>query len=306
MKLSYQKYLLSLKLDFPLKPHPLPTFILRSIIGKELRKLACIAGPYQECHSCLFKDTCAYSKLFETPIPPDNSVLKGRNFAPHPFIIFSQQIDRKRIDRFEMELILLGDANKYLPYFFYAIQKSGESGIFREKMPYSVEEISCDNKSLVKDEDNIIIPDTKKEWILDKDIVETQNLRLLIRFETPLRYKEDGKYRSEINYNTLLKAAYRRMQILSGLYGTMENDLIDISNVLPKEEASQLYWKDYSRFSGRQKTVMMLGGIMGYMEVEGPFSPMELSLLRAAQIFHIGKNSAFGLGRISIKSLVDL
>ncbi len=306
MKLSYQRYLLSLKLDFPLKPPPLPTFILRSIIGKELRKLACIAGPYQECLSCSFRDTCAYSKLFETPIPTDNSILKGRNYAPHPFVIFSPQIDRKRIDRFEMELILFGEANKYLPYFFYAIQKSGESGIFREKMPYRVEDISCDKTSLIKDADRIITPDIKKEWILNEDRVETQKLRLLIRFETPLRYKEDGKYRSQINYNMLLKAAYRRMQLLCGLYGTTKNNLIDISNVVPKEETSQLYWKDYSRFSGRQKTVMMLGGIMGYMEVAGLFSPLELSLLRAAQIFHIGKNSAFGLGRISIKSLVDL
>jgi len=50
---------------------------------------------------------------------------------------------------------------------------------------------------------------------------------------------------------------------------------------------------------------MMLGGLIGTIDVSGTFSQFEIKLLEAAEIFHIGKNSSFGLGKIKIKKRLE-
>ena len=41
---------------------------------------------------------------------------------------------------------------------------------------------------------------------------------------------------------------------------------------------------------------------MGKAVVKGAFSSWELALLEAAGLFHIGKNTSFGLGKIEVRA----
>ena len=65
---------------------------------------------------------------------------------------------------------------------------------------------------------------------------------------------------------------------------------------------SHLTWHDQERYSNRQQTKMLLGGLLGRLDLEGDLPPF-VPLLRAAEILHVGKGATFGLGRIAVEGL---
>ena len=88
------------------------------------------------------------------------------------------------------------------------------------------------------------------------------------------------------------------MKQLLSLYGKPEEFESHYSE--PKEWQPRLHWHDLPRYSSRQKTRMKLGGFMGKIFFSGSLLPFEEALLSAAELFHLGKNTSFGLGRIEV------
>ncbi|GAB5046633.1 hypothetical protein TdN_10250 [Thermodesulfovibrio sp. TK110] len=66
-----------------------------------------------------------------------------------------------------------------------------------------------------------------------------------------------------------------------------------------KVKDSKLRWFDWERYSYRQNRRMILGGLIGTITFEGNIGPF-LSILKAGEIFHCGKNTSFGLGKYRI------
>ena len=63
---------------------------------------------------------------------------------------------------------------------------------------------------------------------------------------------------------------------------------------------SRIKWHDWSRYSNRQKSRMSFGGLIGDIIYEGNLSEF-LPFIELCQIFHIGKQTSFGLGKINFK-----
>lgn len=303
LKIPYQKYLFSILFEHDTRLNNFPTFILRSVLGKELRHLVCLF-PGRECSVCSLNRQCPYSVLFETPLPKDNTILSGRNFAPHPFILFTPLPNYRRGKRLRFELNLLGQAQDYFPYFYYALKKAGEKGVFMQRMPFRIEDVFWEGKSIMESEDIIHSGLPSSHWVLNDADRDTVHRSLLIEMLTPLRLKKKGRYQQSIDYQTLLDAICYRVRILAGLYGDLPENFSGMAGgeIAPKRENSTLVWKDFSRYSARQKRRIKLGGLMGVLKVEGVFSSQELSLLRAGELFHVGKNAGFGLGRIQLNT----
>jgi hypothetical protein len=55
-------------------------------------------------------------------------------------------------------------------------------------------------------------------------------------------------------------------------------------------------WVDWERYSARQDTRMTLGGFLGTATFEGDLAPFA-PFLRVGEVVHVGKGTAFGLGR---------
>ena len=100
----------------------------------------------------------------------------------------------------------------------------------------------------------------------------------------------------------LIRATLHRINILEGFYGTAEApNFISLQKILTdKKECSEIKFIHLSRYSGRQKRVNDMGGIIGRIKLEGVFSEREISVLEAGELFHIGKNTGFGLGKYTI------
>lgn len=284
MSILFQKSYFEIILKHSFK-FPEPTFTIRSLLGLSLKKLSCLFDTQNACETCPIKYRCFYASFFESHIKKENQILSGRDRAAHPFILYSTQSTSKKI---VLELTLIGAEHiASYPIIIKALTQGERLGLGKERIQYTLSE----QKSLKQ----------TGAWKIDlnhSDILKA----FKITFNTPFRLKKDRKYQSDITYQDLLISAYKRLNVLNYLYGSQKE--LDAPTWPPPERDSlrALIWREHTYYSGRQKTVLKLGGIIGQMAFQGQFTPFEASLLEGAKIFHIGKNISFGFGNIEIES----
>lgn len=114
--------------DALLPPYKGSTF--RGAFGGALKRAVCVARQ-QECSTCLLGSRCIYAQTFENGRQQlDNSSTKAS--PPVPYLI-EPPLNTRTLYRsgtpFDFSLLLFGDANQSLPYFVYAFEIMGESGI---------------------------------------------------------------------------------------------------------------------------------------------------------------------------------
>ena len=279
-----------------------PTFIIHSVLGKELKQLSCIFRN-KECSECPVKFTCPYSYIFETPVKKDDKVFLGRNKAPHPYVISSENYLNEETDNIKLELTMFGETIKYLPYIYYALLKAGARGVFKERVKYTIKEVYVNNCNILKADGNIDMEFEQSRWQLEKPEHEILNDESIIEvlFLSPLRLKYRGKYGEDFTFEDLLNAIKRRLAFICYLYGNYNEEIYNTCVYDFEEIERRLKWLDLNYYSSRQKTAIKLGGVIGSIRVKGRFDKSVLSLLKAAELFHVGKNPSFGLGKVKMK-----
>jgi len=283
---------------------PVP-FLFRSIIGFQLRKMCCIAHN-NICADCMFNATCIYGLTFESVVPRNNAVLSGRNRVSHPIIIDTDNFEGKIMDSLVLNIIFLGQAIPYIPYFYYALKMGGESGITKERIQYKISDIiefsnTLKERSIKKGEEQIDTHIEPELWEYNKSIEKDFNKCYNIVLISPLRYKAMGSYAGKFVDGEFAMCLHRRAQILCSQYG--KNDFSGeyrFSGGWTVKDQN-LKWRDFFYYSARQKKTMRLGGLTGDFKLSGKLSFYECSLLQFAELFHAGKNTNFGLGKMRIQ-----
>ncbi len=301
MILPYIKVSLQLTFQVPVDWSVIPTFFLRTVLGAQLKRVSCVQRQLS-CDNCMLAQTCAYSVLFESPLPVDNPVLEGRNRGYHPFILTHGAVLNNSTE-YEFALTLVGKGIQYFPFIIFAFQQAGKEGVFSSKIPYEISILKdCANDESLFGK-KLKIP-TKQQFYYDLDKSPVASTAKVF-FDTPARIKQKGHYSTEFDALTLFVTLHRRITSLISLYA---DDPLPSHSQTSNEyhldpeiriTTRHLIWKDISRFSHRQNTGMELGGVLGSIELSGPLRRQELSLLEAGNLFHVGKNTGFGLGKMS-------
>lgn len=306
MNIQYNTYSIILKIEKEVSFPMLPSFLFRSIMGNELRKLTCLFKK-RSCEDCDLKFQCPYSFVFETPIKKDTSFLSGRNIATHPFVISTDVGIKEKATDLTLSITLIGKAVDYFPYIFYAFKQAGEEGILRDRIKYAIRDIKLHDKSILQSDGSIDINNETEHFSVDTSLRGKRSQQIVIQAKTPIRMKAQGKYISNITYDSVINAVLRKMNILSSMYGKTDKNE-KVREQLNKftydhQETANFQWLDLHRYSARQRNNMKMGGIVGSLILEGKFTPLERSILKAAELFHIGKNVSFGLGKIEVKGM---
>ncbi len=267
-------------------------FILRSVLGYNLRSICCIAHG-KECTICSYNKTCAYSFIFETIIAKDNQFSPGTNRASHPFTFTNCSVNSFTIN-------LFGKACEYLPYIYAAFHRAGQKGIFKERIPFRIKDVKILDKSILIDEQSIDTDNQLLIWSFkNNDSFYKEIKEIFIELKTPLRFKVFGKYTKFFSSRDFMQCLYRRCKTLCFLYGAFEDVAhYNTSNITFEISEKNLVWKDTKHYSSRQNKVMELGGILGTFKLKGMFSRFDIALLDFARIFSAGKNTNFGLGQL--------
>lgn len=287
----------------------------RGALGHAFKKVAC-ALPRKVCETCMLRQRCAYSVCFETPVPEDAAIMRRYPFAPHPFVLDPPQDGTHEYtpgEFFSIDLTLVGRGNEYLPQFIYAFEQLGEAGLGRDRGKAELVSLHALEHN---GEDRVLYDHASQELYsavapIDAGAVAAQcrsysGKPLRLTFETPVRLKIEGLYHRAVpEFSEMLPAVLRRIHSLNYFLCGGPSD-VDVRPLLAaaaevKILDAEIRWEDWSRYSGRQMTRMKLGGLKGWINYS-PVPDVVLPYLLWGELLHIGKASAFGLGKYRLQS----
>ena len=288
----------------------LPEFagsLLRGQFGASLRRVACMTGA-PICPGCPLYRTCPYPGIFETPAP-ETHALQRFSSVPNPYVIEPPPLGRQRVTAGEtvsFQIVLVGRALAQLPLIAYAFQRAFERGIGRIRAKGNLEDLVIDQpdgpESIWDAEHSRIHP--HEETLAVPRLPETSAITLKIT--TPLRLQSQGHPVSPENLRprTLFTALLRRASLLFELHAGMPPAGADASRLAAAAERltdeRSLQWKDWTRFSSRQKREMTLGGVIGEWKLSGELGEL-LPWFWLGQWLHVGKETTMGMGMYSLE-----
>lgn len=300
-----------------------PLFVLRSVLGKELHSMCCLAHN-SVCAECMYNHTCAYSFLFETILSQQNEVVPGRDRASHPFA-FTQAANVSSswgalnptadFKKYDFTVTLFGEAIEYLPYIYAAFVRAGKNGLFKVRTPFVVNGVFVDDRNILLEEGRLDTQFSPKLIELPyggtpSNECDVKKGEVLVELKTPLRFKCGGKYTADFSARDFMNCLYRRTRTLCQLYGeagrgevfTDDGESKSASKYTPGANLTitekNLRWSESQHYSAHQKNAMKLGGVTGTFKLAGSFSAMDTGLLEFARIANAGKNTNFGLGQL--------
>ena len=293
---------------------PFKSSAFRGGFGHVFRQLTC-AYPGRDCSDCSLQNSCPYVYVFETKPPVGSKVLRNFESVPRPYVISTEFEGKKYFrpgEKLDFELLIFGDALAYLPFFIHSFELLGTVGIGKGRRPYSVNSVEAID--IVRGHRHQVYDHTTKRMrqkdvsLSGKDIMDRvehlSEKSVKVTFDTPLRMKWKGSYTAESHFHLLIRNAVRRVSSLLYFHHGGEELEIPFSELFQKAEQieliqSDVQWVDWERYSARQDTRMTLGGIIGTSTYRGELQEF-IPWLVLSETIHIGKQTAFGLGKIGL------
>lgn len=285
--------------------------VIRGAFGNALRGIVC-AVRNQDCSDCLLKDKCVYSYAFETAPPSNSKVLRKHTSVPRPFVLTPVTGKGGVYEpgmTFGFQMTLVGRATKHLPYFVYAFMQMGEKGLGRGRGRFRTEKIT------VSDEEGRVVETVYEKEVLRaaKTLLSFDHARELaktyspdeitLKFLTPVRIRYQEKLCDNLQFHILIRNLARRLSNLLYFHCNQESGLL-FKEIIDKAKSvnltrRQIRWYDWTRYSGRQKKQVKMGGVIGEVTYKGDIGEF-LPMLVAGSWVNIGKGTAFGLGRFDL------
>jgi hypothetical protein len=293
------------------EPLTLPAYkgsTFRGALGHAFRNVSC-ALRRQQCGTCMLRQRCAYSVCFETPVPEETEVMRKYTNAPHPFVLEPPLEDRREYEpgeELDVNLLLVGKAQEHLPHFIYAFDEMAKTGLGRERRRLSLREMDTPENGAWRKlydggkEELLGTPEPFDTGWINARAEKLRGHPVRIHFESPVRVKYEGRIVRTPEMTALLPNLLRRLSLLQ--YFFCESGFEEaVKPVLEAGETveitdSDIQWVDWTRYSARQKKTMGLGGFTGRAD----YAPLPEPLLEPlcwGELLHIGKASAFGLGK---------
>lgn len=287
---------------------------LRGVFGNALRRTACMTRE-RDCKPCPLYRTCPYPAVFETP-PPAGHALQNFSQIPNPFVIEPPDWGERIYapgETLAFQLVLVGQSLKHLPLIVYAWQRAFEHGVGKRDGTARLQRIdhegvtvyAADEGKLREHEPTIgrrLAAEPRSHDTLSDTAATGRPVSL--RFDTPLRLQRNGRPlgAAELTARDLLIGLVRRTALICEFHLGHKLDLdfhalAEASATIESEK--HLRWRDWKRYSNRQKQEMALGGVVGDWTLGGDLAPF-LPFLHLGQWLHVGKNATFGLGRYEI------
>ena len=279
---------------------------IRGALGYALRELAC-ADLQRDCHRCADRFDCAYSVLFESPVPPDAAMMRRYPSAPHPIVIEPAAPGPNSYEpgqEIEFGAVLVGRALDYFPALAIAVRELGTRGLGVGRGTFDLIGIAAADEAghgepLYSAHDGALsarIPTRHYSFDPEADAPQSASIDLV----TPTRIRFDARLRDDLQFHMLFRSLLRRVSALECFYGDGPlcadfAGLVALAERVETVDAS-LRWVERKRYSTRQRRPMRLGGVVGRLRVTG-LSGELWPYLRVGEWVHVGKAATFGLGQ---------
>lgn len=305
MTLSYPvaRYRFDFEAETPLKLPEYAGSALRGAFGRALRQLAC-ATRAKNCEGCMLVEACPYTSIFEPQKPQSSSL--GIGTPPVAYVVEPPERGEKILqpgEAFSFHFILVGRAIGQLPIAIMSWQRAFSRGVGKGDGSAALKAVHLD---MPDRQMPVHIPGEKVHAHEGVLVLPESGLpdRLTLEFDTPLRLQENGHALppARIGARPLLMALVRRACLLIEHHhsGQMQVDFSALARAAEEVKwTTNMAWCDWTRYSSRQGKTMQLGGCIGSIALEGELSPFN-DFLRLGELLHVGKETAFGLGKYRI------
>lgn len=274
----------------------------RGAFGIALKRLVCVTRE-PSCTDCLLYRSCSYPYLFETPPDPAVPLLRKYPSAPHPFLLRPPADTRTPLaagDETHVDLTLFGHGHRYLPYVIHALEQAAAHGLGKQRGRLTLKAV---DQEAAAGWTPIYQPDSALTPIIPQ-IPEPppcpEQVTLVI--DTPLRLavNNDHVTPGTFRFTHLFGNLLRRISLLIAFHGdgplTADYAALARSAEAMALTTSRLRWRDWNRYSSRQRSSVPMGGLVGEITLVGktlePFWPW----LWLGQWTHAGKGAVMGLG----------
>jgi hypothetical protein len=296
-----------------------PGNTLRGAFGSTFKRLVCpmLAGCRETCQ---IKTTCPYGQIFEPSPPPGSDRLSLNQDIPRPFV-FQPPTDLETMagpgEALSFDLILIGKALDYFPYFLVTFRELGDQGIGLGRGRYRIARVLLLNEDgkdvaeVYSGNDHVVRPSsfhiTYKDCCrLAPQRFPAETRRATIRFLTPTFLKADGKIVTRPEFHHVIKRLRDRINALAHFYCDDSLEM-DFKSFGERAEAVRtlschIRWEDRDRRSWKTGQAHDMGGFVGEVTYEGNLEEF-LPLLILGQYTHVGKYAVWGNGRYEVAIL---
>jgi len=288
---------------------------IRGGFGTILRRIACVHQNI-ECDNCDLRFSCPYTRIFNPFIPPEAERLRKNLNIQRPFVVKPPLETKTSYGPYEpliFEIILVGDAQEYIPYIIVTFKELAEHGFGLNRAQCRLSQIEAvkidgTTTSIYESKNNTVISSQSSITWTDvtaayKDIQKSREL--CITFLTPTTLKANGRLSFVPQFHVLLKRLRDRLNALSYFYC---GETIDIDFKALGEQAEKIKetfirstWEERSR-STRRRTKHDLSGFVGTVTYRGNFKPF-MPFLLLGQYVHVGKGTVFGNGWYKVEGV---
>ncbi|HZR63864.1 MAG TPA: CRISPR system precrRNA processing endoribonuclease RAMP protein Cas6 [Terriglobales bacterium] len=301
--------------------------MLRGGFGHVFRRLCCVPQ-CQAAKNCPLAGTCPYKAIFEPSPPAGSDRLSKYQDIPRPFVFRAPQTQKTRFgegERFEFDLVLIGRALEFLPYFVLAFRELAAEGIGLNRAKCKLERVEAiepvlnDVRTSERASHVIYSADdqlfrsngngTSKLWFGSR--IQAFSLangngtapRINVRFLTPTFLRAEGDIVRRPEFHHIFKRLRDRINALSTFFGTGPLD-VDFRGLGERSEkvrtvASRFEWVERARTSSKTGQRHELSGFVGEATYEGDMAQFVL-WLAVGELVHVGKHTAWGNGWMSL------
>ena len=297
--------------------NPMKGSMLRGAFGHALKRTVCVMDKKQPCETCMLRQQCSYTRIFETYIegePPP--FLRGLKTSPRPYIIdaYDMRTQYKEGETLEFHLTLLGKVCELYPYVIFAVWQMAESGLAKSRIPFKLEKATYrphDNSESQQNDGEQLLFDGQSQSLCSAATPSIPSSDgklpspLTLTFLTPTRLKFNNQLTIDFTFRMLTFKMLRRALEIASFYCPEETIDWEFHSLLEQADGvtiidKELRWVDWERRSNQQKTKLKMGGFTGDITLDGDLEPFA-GLLRLSEVLHIGKGTVFGLGKMVLK-----
>jgi hypothetical protein len=222
-------------------------------------------------------------------------------------------------DELVFDLLLVGRAIEYMPYVVYAVREMANRGLGANRVPFDLSQVVIvDEHGLARTiysggGHRISVSSQPTKTLAELIQTRLDHLKVTgplsldevrLNFRTPARIRVEGNLQSGLNFALLVRNLLRRVSLLTAVHGNapLEVDYRGLINLASSVQTrrSELHWRDWERYSNRQRIKMNMGGFVGGIKYVGEAIQEFLPLLVAGELLHVGTGTTFGLGRYEI------
>jgi hypothetical protein len=296
--------------------------MLRGGFGHAFRRLCCVPQ-CRDSRSCPLKTACPYKEVFEpSPTRSSESLSKNQDI-PRPFVFRAPKTEKARFEEgepFEFELVLIGRALDFLPYFVLSFRELGAEGLGLNRAKCKLEPVERIKSSpnglqgeiMYTGEDQIFRAGEAcgaDEWTT-KYLRESGSRsdgavqRVTIRYLTPTFLRADGEVIRRPEFHQVFKRLRDRINALSTFFGEgpLSEDFLELGRRAERVQtlACEMKWVQRFRTSSKTGQHHELSGFVGNACYQGHLSEF-MPWLTMGELVHVGKHTAWGNGRIELE-----